>query len=288
MLDPKIDSVKQLVRERGYGKVLVMLPAGMMARVDELVEAIPDPVFMANPCYGACDVPLHLLEQLKADALFNFGHSRPPAADYPDNVHFFEVQLRQEVPDFLPPFHRVGLVYAVQHREAVDEYRQVLEDAGREVVPGGRPSFMATHRGQVTGCDVAAARAVLDSVDGFVVAADGRFHANAVASLGKPTFNWLGDAADAPKYPVAALFTAESVGIIVGTKPGQGYHKEAREARKKLEEKGKRVLVVAADVLTPEVTNFDVDFWVVAACPRAAEDDYLKPSAPVNEVLRHL
>ena len=93
MLDIKIDTVKKTVEANGYSRVIVLLPAGVMARVSELLDVVPEPVFLSNPCYGACDVPTHLLKKLKADAIFNFGHSRPKDIPYPKNIHFFEIQV---------------------------------------------------------------------------------------------------------------------------------------------------------------------------------------------------
>lgn len=288
MLDIKIDTVKKTISANGYKRVVVLLPAGVMARVSELLDVIPDPIFLSNPCFGACDVPTHLLKELKADAIFNFGHSRPKDISYPKNVHFFEIQIRADIPSFVPELDRIGLVYVIQYKESVEKYAEFLKKSGKEVVMGVAPDFMATYDSQVTGCDVGAARGIVSGVDGFVVACDGLFHANAVATLGKPTFNWFGERAEAPKFPMAALFAGKKVGILMGIKPGQDYQKDAEIARKKLEEKGKEVIMIAADVLTPEINNFGVDFWVTAACPRIPEDDYLSPSAPVQEVLKYL
>ena len=282
MIDLNPDEVRQVIREHSYRRVLVLLPAGLMPMADSL--EIPEPVFSAAPCYGACDVPLHLLNQF--DAIFNFGHSDP--GGYPKNVHFFEVQVIVDTPGFVPPFDKVGLVYIIQYRDAVEKYAGALRKLGKEVIMGGMPEFMATHSGQVTGCDVGAARSVFDKVDGFVVAADGLFHASAVAALGKQTFNWNGESADAPKYPLAALFTAERVGILIGTKPGQSFSREAEEVRRRLEGKGKKVLTVIGDTITLDIKNLPVDFWVVAACPRLAEDEHLIPAAPVREVLNSI
>ncbi|TRO61928.1 hypothetical protein E2P64_00120 [Candidatus Bathyarchaeota archaeon] len=288
MLDIKIDTVKKTIESRGYARVIVLLPAGVMARVGDLLDVIPEPVFLSNPCYGACDVPAHLLEKFKADAIFNFGHSRPKGIHYPGNVHFFEVQVKDEIPEFVPDFKRVGLVYVIQYKDTFGGYAEFLKNSGKKVVKGGTPDFMATYDSQVTGCDIGAAREVADEVDGFVVVSDGLFHANAVAALGKPTFNWFGERAEAPKFPMAALFTAKKIAILTGIKPGQNYQKEAKRAQKKLEEMGKEVIMVAGDVITPEISNFSVDFWITAACPRIPEDAYVSPSAPVREVLKYL
>lgn len=289
MIDLKLDAVKKTVKDHGYKRVIVLLPAGVMASSSKLAGVIPEPLFMSNPCYGACDVPMHLLEKFKVDAIFNFAHSKPiKFPKYPKNVHFFEIQVVRDAPSFVPPFDTVGLVYVIQFRERYKKYLKFLEENGKKVILGELPDFMATHPGQVTGCDVGSARKIADQVDGFVVACDGFFHANAVAALKKPTYNWNGELATAPKFPIARLFASNKVGIITGTKPGQSYQKEAEEVKKILESQGKHVIMVIGDVITREINNFDVEFWITATCPRMAEDGYLSPSAPVHEVLKYL
>lgn len=289
MIDLKLDAVKKVVEDHGYRRVIVLLPAGVMASSAKLSEVIPEPLFMSNPCYGACDVPMHLLEKFKAEAIFNFAHSRPiKFPTYPENVHFFEIQVVRDVPPFIPFFDTVGLVYVIQFKEKYENYQKFLEEHGKKVILGELPDFMATYPGQVTGCDVGSARKILDKVDGFVVVCDGFFHANAVAALGKPTYNWNGELATAHKFPIARLFASNKIGIITGTKPGQSYQKEAEEVKKLLEAQGKHVIMVIGDVITQEINNFDVEFWITATCPRMAEDEYLSPSAPVNEVLKYL
>jgi diphthamide synthase subunit DPH2 len=279
------DAVKRTVSENGYRRVLVLLPAGMMPLAVEIAKLIPDPIFSSDPCFGACDVPLHVANEINADAVFNFGHSSPRSLKFPDNVHFFEVSIDSPVSEFIPPLKKVGLVYSIQYKDKAEKYAEYLRENGKEVVMGGEPDFMAKYHGQVTGCDVGAAKKILKGVEGFVVVSDGVFHAEAVAALGKPAWNWNGEKASAPKYPMAALFAAKTVAVVLGTKPGQKYEEEAKTAVAKLKKMGKTVIFVAGDTITPEIANFQPDFWVIAACPRLVEDEFLRPSAPVAEVL---
>jgi diphthamide synthase subunit DPH2 len=282
------EAVKRTVSQNGYRRVLILLPAGMMPLAGEIAKLIPDPVFFSDPCFGACDVPLHVANELNADAVFNFGHSAPRGLKFPNNVHFFEAYVDAPVSEFIPPLKRVGLVYSVQYKNKVEEYAKRLRENDREVVMGGEPDFMAKYIGQITGCDVGAAKKILGRVDGFVVVSDGVFHAEAVAALGKPVYNWTGEKASAPHYPMASLFAAKTVAVVLGTKPGQKYEEEAKTAIERLKKMGKTVIFVAGDTITPEIANFQPDFWVIAACPRLAEDEFLRPSAPVAEVLRHI
>ena len=288
VIDLRLDEVKKIIDKHSYVKVIVLLPAGLMPRAQDLAKIILEPIFLASPCYGACDVPLHFLEKFNADALFNFGHSETKKFNFPENVHFFEIQVRGELPNFIPDFNRIGLVYVIQYKDAVKKYAKLLENAGKIVVWGGEPDFMAKHPAQITGCDIGAADKIKKEVDGFVIASNGVFHANAVASLGPPTYNWQGEKATPLKYPIAALFMAKKVAVVTSIKPGQFYGKEAEEVAKKLKNKGKEVIFIAGDVFSSEITNFGIDFWVIAACPRIAEDSYMKPAAPVEIVLEYL
>ncbi len=288
MIDLRLDDVKKVIDKFSYKKVIVFLPAGLMPRAQDLAKIIPNPIFLASPCYGACDVPLHYLEKFDADALFNFGHSKTKKFSFPKNVHFFEIQVRGEIPNFIPNFNRVGLVYVIQYKDAVKEYAKKLEAAGKTIVWGGEPDFMAVHPSQITGCDIGSANKIKDKVDGFVIASNGVFHSSAVAALGLPTYNWQGEEATPPKYPIAALFSAKKIAVVTSIKPGQFYKEEAEEVMDKLRKKGKNVIFIAGDGFTSEITNFSIDFWVIAACPRIAEDTYMTPAAPVGVVLEYL
>jgi len=279
-----LEQVRKIVKERKYRRVIFHLPAGLMKYCWKLGELVEEPVFLADPCFGACDVPLHYLKKLEADAIFNFAHSKP-SISYPDNVHFIEVQI-DFVSDFVPDCRRVGLVYVIQYKKSAEKYAEKLRKAGKEVIWGKEPDFMATYEGQITGCDIGAARKIADEVDCFVVCADGLFHASAVASLGKKTYNWLGEEAKPPKYPVAKLFAAKKVGILVSIKPGQFNMELAKKMKEKLEKMGKEVVVVVGDTISREIENFEVDVWIVTACPRIAEDFHGIPAGIALQYLQ--
>ena len=263
--------IKKTVERYGYRKVVIHLPSGLMKYWEKLRDCSREVFFLSDPCFGGCDVPLHYLKALKADAIFNIGHSKPPFLQLPSNVHFIEVQLKFE-PTFIPSCTRVGIVYVIHYRDAALRYAEQLRKMGKEVFMGGKPGFMGRYNGQITGCDVEAARKVVDKVDCFVVCADGKFHAEAVAGLGKPTYNWLGEKVKARRYPLPMLSTAEKVGIILSIKPGQFFMEIAERLRREMEGRGKKVIVVVGDTITGEVENYKVDLWISAACPRIAEN----------------
>ena len=280
-----IDQAKKIAEQAGYKRVLVHLPAGLMDRWPELNQLADEVLFWSDPCFGACDVPLYSLKLLGADALFSFGHSTAPSIEYPKSVHIIEVYLSSTLPKFVPDFERVGLVYVIQHRQQVKAYKAFLESKNKKVVLGGKPSFMAKYTGQITGCDIGAAQAIVEHIDGFVVISDGSFHTKAVAELGKPVFNWLGEQTKKiKKNPAAMIMTAKKIGVLVSTKPGQFDLEKACKLTAKLQESGKTVVLVIGNTISDEIKNFGVDLWVNTACPRLVEDDFIKPALKSGEI----
>ncbi len=279
------EEVRRVAEKHGYRRVLFHLPSGLMNLFWELKSAVPQALLWAEPCFGACDVPLIYAEKLEVDAIFSFGHSEAPSLSYPSNVHFFEVEVEpSELPDFIPPCKRIGLVYAIQYRKAALAYKEFLESKGKLVLMG-KPKFMAKYEGQVTGCDITAAQSIADKVDCFVFCGDGSFHALELTRLGKPVFNWWGERFKPRKArPILGFLKAEKVCVIVGVKPGQFKEKLAEIAVKKVRKLGKEVILAYADRITQEVLNLQADFYIIAACPRLEED--LPNSMRVEDFLR--
>ncbi|MBR9679533.1 MAG: hypothetical protein GOU99_00605 [Candidatus Altiarchaeota archaeon] len=280
-----IDKAKKIAERAGYKRVLVHLPAGLMDKWPKLNQLADDVLFWSDPCFGACDVPLYSLEILKADAIFSFGHSTAPSIEYPKNIHIIEIYLNAKLPEFVPDFERIGLVYVIQYKQHLQEYKDFLESKQKIVVLGGKPDFMAKHTAQVTGCDIGAAQKIAKQVDGFVVMSDGSFHTKAVAELGKPVFNWLGEQAEKiKKNPTAMVIKAKKIGVLVSTKPGQFDIKNARKLAAKLKKSGKNVVLVVGNTVSSEITNFGVDLWINTACPRLVEDEFIKPALKSSEI----
>ena len=82
------------------------------------------------------------------------------------------------------------------------------------------------------------------------------------------------------------FLSADNIGILVSTKPGQNSYKKAIEIKEKLEAKGKKCFVFVFDTLdSNEMENFPfIDFWVNTACPRITDDKDKKNVIGMNEV----
>lgn len=115
---------------------------------------------------------------------------------------------------------------------------------------------------------------------GFVIISNGKFHATALAyESGLPVyildhekFQKITDA-DIEKLVVSnkvsylKYLSADEVGVLVTTKPGQQRLKQAMEFKKSL--KGKKSYIFLADNIdTKEFENFGLKSWVNTVCPR--------------------
>ena len=69
------------------------------------------------------------------------------------------------------------------------------------------------------------------------------------------------------KAALARFYSAEKVGILVSTKPGQENLKEAVKIRENLIKKGKNTFIFLADSISlEELENYPIDSWVNTSC----------------------
>ncbi|MEA1924806.1 MAG: 2-(3-amino-3-carboxypropyl)histidine synthase subunit 1/2 [Candidatus Altiarchaeota archaeon] len=183
----------------------------------------------------------------------------------------------------LEGYKSVGLLTIAQHLNQMGGVKKTLEKAGFDVVEGG----------QILGCDIKAAKKIIDEVEVYLYVGSGRFHPLSVAYVTqKPVVvaNPLSDFADtvgkeeiaglkkARKARILLAYDANIFGVLVSTKEGQFSPQEAFKVKRKLETAGRRAFIFAGSEITPDnVLPFKVDAWVNTACPRIVEDFFDKP-----------
>ena len=181
-----------------------------------------------------------------------------------------DVKLSESAINALPA--KIGLVTTIQHLHKLDEVKKQLENA----VIGG----------QVLGCNVETAKQIADKVDAFLFVGSGEFHPIAVAlETEKKVFKWnpltqklsVVKEEDIEKYKrrrkgaLVKYLSANKVGILVSTKPGQSNIIKAMELANK---KDKEYYIFAFDTLNiSDLENFPfIECWVNTACPRIADE----------------
>ncbi len=302
------------ILERAARRVLLQLPDGLKRHGRAIAETIEEgsgaSVYLsADPCYGACDLPLEDAERLGIDLIIHYGHTPFTAENRPD-ILYVPVEasidpseaVRHAIP-LLATYSRIGLVTNIQHVGALKKVEGALQSYGKEVKIG-RPGVHSKYAGQITGCDYTAAKEIEHSVDAYLYVGGGVFHAVGLAlAVDQPVIAvdpYLGEAKDVTVFSrrilkqrraaIGRLIQAERVGVIIGTKTGQMTREGTEALRGGLIKRGKKVTLLVMREITPEVLdNFsDIEVFVNTACPRIGVNDperYHTPIVSVGEVL---
>lgn len=240
-----------------------------------------------DPCYGACDPALRLLEY--ADVLVHFGHSE--MISHPDII--FEPIFMDFDPNILEKAmpllreRKIGVVTTVQHVHMGEKIRDYLESRGIEAVfqEGGS---RVRYPGQVLGCSFSAAR--IPGISEVLYVGTGVFHPLGVQlATGARVIAldpYTGDAreVDAGRFLrirhalIEKARTAKNYGIIVSLKQGQNRYGLARRLES-LSDLG--FLVMTEEVDPDELLNLGFSCYVNTACPRLAYDDQSRFPVPV-------
>jgi len=286
-----ISELSRRLHERGARRVALQFPEGLKRRALAFASALRDEGFLilisGDPCYGACDPALRLLEY--ADVLVHFGHSEmifhPDIIFEPFYMDFDPTVLEKALPHLREK--KIGVVTTVQHIHMREEIKGYLESHGIEALfgeGGGR----VRHSGQVLGCSFSAAR--IPGVSEVLYVGTGVFHPLGVQlATGARVIAldpYTGDArevnADRFLRKRHALIekarNAENFGIIVSLKQGQNRYALARRLES-LSDKG--YLVITEEVDPDELLNLGFSCYVNTACPRLAYDDQVRFPVPV-------
>ena len=187
------------------------------------------------------------------------------------------VKLEKNIIDKLPK--RIGLVTTVQFVDHLDDIKNQLEKHNKIVSIGkGKQQY----KGQILGCDLSAAESIADKVDCFLYFGSGKFHpiglalntkkevfilAPVIHSFSRIKKEDIEDYKKQRKVALMKFYSADNVGILVSTKPGQNNLKKAIELKKKLK---KNCYIFVSDMINEaELENFPfIQSWVNTACPR--------------------
>ena len=293
------------IERNGCDRILIQLPEGLMAHACEILDEIQRlsgavAILCQDPTYGACDIPLHLLPGT-ADVLVHVGHTPIQPAD--PRVVFVEARVSLDHLDdpfgslagacVRAGFTSVALTATAQYLHCLDRAMERLDSEGirASISPGGRTGLP----GQVLGCNFAAAR--IPGTDGVIFLGSGRFHpvgmvwatgldviahdplTGATERLGREEYERFLRRRHAA---VTACSDLENFGILISTKPGQDRTDLALQLRRDAIASGRGVMLLAADLLRPELLeHYPCGAFVSTACPRLALDDAPRFGKPV-------
>ncbi|HID25661.1 MAG TPA: diphthamide biosynthesis enzyme Dph2, partial [Thermoplasmata archaeon] len=182
-----LDEVKKHV----YKTVLLQAPEGIKKHVFQVVDEIETKtkakvMVSSDPCYGACDVPLHAAKTLGVDLVVQLGHLPVPNLKLPLPVLFVnllaDAREEESVKQAIKKLEgtKIGLVTTAQHIHKLSKVKEVLKNNGFTPVVGKGDNRVA-RSGQVLGCNMSTVQSISDKVDCFLFLGTGRFHPLGVA-----------------------------------------------------------------------------------------------------------
>jgi len=289
--------------------VALQVPEGLKKRSYQFAEDIEtksgaEVLVVAEPCFGACDVPSSLIEMV--DAIVNIGHSPIPSLKLSKPVIFVPAKSKVPLSDQLKKSvgmlqEPVGILATSQHLTELDDVIEGLESLGVKTKVGEGDSRIS-HVGEILGCNYTAATSILKDVNSYLLIGSGAFHAVGVhLATGKKIvvldpnheepreIDQIRDKILRQRHAVIERADKARVfGIIVGEKVGQRRLRRAKELRKLLRWKKKDAALILMDKFDPEkLRSLGFDAYVSTACPRIAIDDvamYDKPLLTPQEL----
>jgi 2-(3-amino-3-carboxypropyl)histidine synthase len=298
--DFQLDHIISVIKDSGAGTVGLQFPEGfkrrspaIAARIESLTGATA--IISGNPCFGACDLDVALLDRV--DILFHFGHAPLDDNALAGKVFFIEVRSAADVTEVvrkaLPELsgHRICLITTVQHVHKIGDACRILEAGGKECVVGRGDSKIA-YPGQVLGCNFSAGRG--EECDEYLYIGSGEFHPLGVSlATGKdvliadPFVNEV-RRADPSRVirqrsaVIAKSLDARTFGIVVSSKPGQERMELAKQLKAMALKHDRIAHIFSMDLVTPDqLLQFRVDAFVNTACPRLAVDEVGRFNAPM-------
>lgn len=200
-----------------------------------------------------------------------------------------EIKLSEQQLKQLPK--EIGVFTTIQFIDSIGHIIKQLKDAGITIhLLKGKHT---QRPGQILGCEY------LDyPVPAFLYVGDGVFHPQAIAiKNNKPIYCYnpytkqmmLFDRKDIDiavkqhKLGIMRFLEADSIGILISTKPGQQFMKRCLLFKEKCETKGKKVYIFLSSTIDfVQMNNFPfVQCWVNSACPRIGIDDKNKVDKPM-------
>jgi len=261
----------------------------------------------ADPCYGACDLPIQEAEILNVDLIIHYGHSEIlKEAQKRIKILYVEAKSNLDIGKvvekslpFLKEYRNIGLVATVQHVHKLEEAKKILEKNGKKVFIGSA-SGLVKYDGQVLGCDCSTAEKIKDKVEVFLYIGGGIFHPLGVFyTTKKPVIivdpytekilnvKEIGEKFLKRRNTIITKFSqAKNVGVLVGLKFGQSNPQLAEKICKKLRREGRNpVLICLREIIPENLDNFpQVEAFVNTACPRVGFDDDFKFRKPIISV----
>ena len=303
VLNFEFERLEAELKVRNPKKVLVQLPEGVKQDVTMIQEKIEnlgiEVVFSGETAWGGCCVNSDEARNVEADLIVHFGHAKYSDVDFP--VLYIEVKddvkldsLLEKSLESLNDYKKIGLSFSIQHKDEIDSVRKFYERNGKEILMSEKVGH-AVVLGHVIGCEFSGLKTIQENVDAFVVIGNNFHSMGAALSVDKPVFlldvynedvKEMRDLRDKILrqriISISKFKDVKNVGVIIESKFGQKFG-DANLLIDGLKEDGKVPHLITMSEITPDkIMNFyNLDAFVVLACPRIPIDDFAKYEKPM-------
>ena len=307
--DYKIGQIKSEIERLDAKNIILQFPEGLKTDAIDVSNSIQEVVpyvniiIDADPCFGACDLADNKVNH-HIDLVVHFAHtSLPIKTDCP--VLFIEASSSSDVvspiEDAMDKLDEstniVGLITTAQHMHKLGQMKEIIESHGYDVkIDSGKGTSVA----QVLGCNFTSIKNL--DVDEIIYVGSGDFHALGVRLFTKKKViladPFTGKSRDIEEFydrilrirfaRITKAKKAKSFGIVISSKKGQLRFDLAIRLKKIINEYGFEAQILNMDFISPDrMLPFNLDAYVMTACPRIAIDDsamYKKPVLTPQEL----
>lgn len=307
--DYKIEQIKSEIERLDAKNVILQFPEGLKTDAisvsNSIQEVVPyvNIIIDADPCFGACDLADNKVNH-HIDLVVHFAHTPLPIkTDCP--VLFIEASSNSDVVSPIEDAvgmlsestNTVGLITTAQHMHKTSQMMELIQSHGYDVkVDSGDGTSVA----QVLGCNFTSIKNL--DVDEIIYVGSGDFHALGVRLFTKKKViladPFTGKSRDIEEFydrilrirfaRITKAKNAKSFGIVISSKKGQLRFDLAIHLKKLIKEYGFEAQILNMDFVSPDrMLPFDLDAYVMTACPRIAIDDsamYKKPVITPQEL----
>lgn len=222
---------------------------------------------------------------------------------YIDGKYSEKIRINKQAIDYLKKnkIKFVALFASVQFLDLEKVKEQLKEIGIRAIITKPR---MANKESQILGCDIypdCFNQKDIENCNAIFYIGDGHFHPTALVFAFKKTiliYNPISDNfkiltkkdieknIQKIKTNIKKFISAEKIGILVSTKPGQQQLKLAKILKEKLKKEDKKAFIfIDNNFKLSNLENFNfIECWVNTACPRIGTDDILNISKPVINI----
>ncbi|MBQ6444282.1 MAG: diphthamide biosynthesis enzyme Dph2 [Methanosphaera sp.] len=307
--DYKIGQIKSEIERLDAKNIILQFPEGLKTDAIDVSNSIQEVVpyvniiIDADPCFGACDLADNKVNH-HIDLVVHFAHTPLPIkTDCP--VLFIEASSSSDVvspiEDAMDKLDEstniVGLITTAQHMHKLGQMKEIIESHGYDVkIDSGKGTSVA----QVLGCNFTSIKNL--DVDEIIYVGSGDFHALGVRLFTKKKViladPFTGKSRDIEEFydrilrirfaRITKAKKAKSFGIVISSKKGQLRFDLAIRLKKIINEYGFEAQILNMDFISPDrMLPFNLDAYVMTACPRIAIDDsamYKKPVLTPQEL----